>query len=290
MKRSAKRLTRRHVPRSALRTPRFDQLPFVFSNFAITADGKIAFANRQFVPFAGKRDQEHLLELRATADAVMSGARTVDLSSATLGPGGAKYRRQRIARGLSEFNLRIIVSGSGSIDPNARIFKYRPATLSPTGGEGRGEGALRFKERAGVRGQASGNASQIIVLTTARASAKTRQRLEQLGAIVKICGRKEINFRTAFRWLRQEWKVKRLLCEGGGELHDAIIRAGLLNELHLTISPKIFGGRNAPTLADGTGFAKLADAAQFKLKSAKRIGDEMFLVYTLSASLGERVG
>jgi riboflavin biosynthesis pyrimidine reductase len=76
-------------------------------------------------------------------------------------------------------------------------------------------------------------------------------------------------------------EVKRLLCEGGGELHDAIIRAGLLNELHLTISPKIFGGRTAPTLADGVGFAKLADAAQFKLKSMRRVGDEMFLVYTV---------
>jgi riboflavin biosynthesis pyrimidine reductase len=258
------------------RTPRSESLPFVFSNFAITADGKIAFANRQFVPFAGKRDQEHMMELRATADAVMSGARTVDLNPATLGPGGAKYRRQRLKRKLQEYNLRIIVSGSGSIDPNAAIFNYRPrtqltASLSPPNGE-----------RVGVRGRSSQIVSPIIVLTTARASAKTRQRLEELGAIVKICGRKEINFRSAFRWLRKEWNVKRLLCEGGGELHDAIIRAGLLNELHLTISPRIFGGRTAPTLADGLGFSELADAAQLKLKSARRVGEEMFLVYSVA--------
>src|SRR5678815_4886961 len=100
-------------------------LPFVFANFAMTADGKIAFANRRFVPFAGKRDQEHMMELRATADAVMSGARTVDLNPATLGPGGAKYRKQRLKRKLPEYNLRIIVSGSGSIDLNAEIFKHR---------------------------------------------------------------------------------------------------------------------------------------------------------------------
>ena len=33
------------------------------------------------------------------------------------------------------------------------------------------------------------------------------------------------------------------------------------------------------TIADGSGFPKLAEAAQFKLKSARRIGEEMFLVY-----------
>src|SRR5688572_15093748 len=104
---------------------RTGDLPFVFANFAMTADGKIAFANRRFVPFAGKRDQEHMMELRATADAVMSGARTVDLSPATLGTGGAKYRRLRLKHGLKEYNLRIIASGSGSIDPDAKIFKHK---------------------------------------------------------------------------------------------------------------------------------------------------------------------
>jgi riboflavin biosynthesis pyrimidine reductase len=151
-----------------------NQFPFVFSNFAITADGKIAFADRSFVPFAGKRDQQHMMELRATADAVLSGARTIELSSATLGPGGKKYQQQRLKRGLPEYNLRIIVTGSGSIDPNAEIFKHQ---FSP-----------------------------IIVLTTGRATLAARQRLQQLGAIVKICGRKEINFRMAFRWLRARWR------------------------------------------------------------------------------------
>lgn len=186
------------------------------------------------------------MELRATADAVMSGARTVDLSPATLGTGGSKYRRLRLNRGLREYNLRIIVSGSGSVDPAAEIFKHQ---FSP-----------------------------IIILTTRRAGKRRLQRLREL-AEVKICGKREINFAAAFRWLRQRWKVERLLCEGGGEVNGALIRAGLLDELHLTISPRIFGGRDAPTIADGLGFANLAAAAPLKLQSAKRIGDEMFLIY-----------
>jgi riboflavin biosynthesis pyrimidine reductase len=73
--------------------------------------------------------------------------------------------------------------------------------------------------------------------------------------------------------------VKRLLCEGGGAVNDALFRAGVVDELYLTISPVIFGGQNAPTLADGKGIEHLPDATRLKLKSYRRIGDELFLVF-----------
>src|SRR5215475_16225274 len=100
------------------------QLPFVFVNVATTADGKLAPGNRHFVPFGGKRDQELLLELRAGADAVMSGARTVGPLPVNLGPGPAKYRRMRLKKGLPEYNLRVVVSGSGNLNPRAEIFRH----------------------------------------------------------------------------------------------------------------------------------------------------------------------
>jgi riboflavin-specific deaminase-like protein len=214
---------------------------------AITADGKIATANRAVSSFGSKRDKEHLLELRATADAVMSGAGTVNSGPINLGPGPAKYRRLRTRRGLAEYNLRIIASGGGGVNPDAEIFKQK---FSP-----------------------------IIILTTGRASEDKLKKLRELATEVKILGPREIDFHKALRWLREKWKVKRLLCEGGGELNDALFRAGLVNELHLTICPKIFGGRTAPTIAEGIGAAKLSNAARLKLKSMKRIGDELFVVY-----------
>src|SRR5690349_20379467 len=91
--------------------------PFVFINMAMTADAKIATANRAISSFGSKRDQEHLYELRATANAVMAGARTVDSNEIKLGPGGARFRQLRLCNGLAEFNLRVVVSGSGTIDP-----------------------------------------------------------------------------------------------------------------------------------------------------------------------------
>lgn len=223
-------------------------MPFVFSNFAITADGKIAFASREFIPFGSKRDHEHMMELRATADAVMAGARTVETPGTTMGPGGKKFQRLRLAHGLSEFNLRVIVTGNGSINPRADIFKHR---FSP-----------------------------IIMLASERAPEKQLRLLRGLADEVKVFGEKEVDLPAALRWLREKWKVKRLLCEGGGTLHGTMVRAGLINELHLTICPKIFGGRGAPTFADNSQAVKLIDATPFKLKSIKRVGDELFVVYT----------
>ena len=221
--------------------------PFVFSNFAMSADGKIAFANGKFIPFSSRRDREHMMELRAKADAVMCGARTIEATGTILGNGGEKFRKLRLKRGRTEFPLRVIVSGSGSISPAAKIFRRR---FSP-----------------------------IVVITTARISKTTLKKLHAVADEVKFCGKTEINFPAALRWLCEKWNVKRLLCEGGGELHGALIRAGLVDELHLTLCPKVFGGRNVPTIADGEGFFRLGDAEQFHLKSAKRIENELFAVF-----------
>src|SRR5215468_11797838 len=94
-------------------------MPFVMVNMAMTADGKIATANRAVSSFGSARDREHLLKLRASADAVMAGARTVDSSKINLGPGPRRYRRLRLKSSLPEYNLRIIASRSGTVNPQA---------------------------------------------------------------------------------------------------------------------------------------------------------------------------
>jgi riboflavin-specific deaminase-like protein len=214
---------------------------------AMTADGKIATVNRRVSSFGSSRDQTHLYELRATADAVMAGARTLDLNQIQLGPGGGRFRRERLSRGLAEYNLRIIVTGSGTIDPRAAIFRRRFAP--------------------------------IIVLGTGRIPPLRLRRLRALADEVLLCGERQLDFALALHQLRHRWNVRRLLCEGGGDLNDALFRAKLVDELHLTICPKIFGGRNAPTIAEGTGVERLVQAARMRLRSSRRVGDELFLVF-----------
>ena len=223
------------------------QLPFVLINMAMTADGKIATANRAVHSFGSPRDLGHLYALRATTDAIICGARTVEISESIMDNGSEKFRQRRLKNGLAENNIRVIVSGSGSIHPDAAIFKQR---FSP-----------------------------ILALTTERISKLNLQKIQSVADDVRICGNKEIDFLAALRWLREKWHVKRLLCEGGGELNDALFRADLVDEVHLTICPNIFGGRMAPTIADGLGFQSLAAASKFKLTRANRGKAELFTVF-----------
>jgi 2,5-diamino-6-(ribosylamino)-4(3H)-pyrimidinone 5'-phosphate reductase len=229
-----------------------NRLPFVFINVATTLDGKLAPANRHFIPFTSKRDQDLLLELRTKADAVMAGARTVDLAKVNLGPGGEKYQKKRLRNGLSEFNLRVVVSGSASLNPEADIFQHR---FSP-----------------------------IILLTTGRAPKKKVARLKELCDEVKVFGETELDFKAALRWLREAYEVKSLLCEGGGEINGALFRQNLVHEVYWTVAPVIFGGRNAPTMADGEGVDDLSKATQLELKSLKKVGGELFMVYKVLGS------
>lgn len=221
--------------------------PFVFVNMAMTADGKIATANRAVTTFGSARDARHLYELRATADAILCGARTVEESGATLGNGGEVHRRARLRRGLAEYPLRVIASGSASLSSQAKIWEK--------------------------------DFSPIIVLAGSKAPKRNVARLEKLGAQVWLSPGKEADFVAMLHRLHSEFGVKRLLCEGGGGLNDSLMRAGLVDEIHLTFCPRIIGGRQAPTIVDGLGFERLKDAAQFELKSARRDGDELFLVY-----------
>jgi riboflavin-specific deaminase-like protein len=221
--------------------------PFVLINMAMTADGKIATANRAVSAFGSRRDHAHLLALRAQADAVMAGARTVEGAEITLGPGPASYRRLRLRRGLAEYNLRVIVSGRGSIDPGAAIFQHR---FSP-----------------------------ILILTTDRVPSAKMKKLKAVADEVVVCGRTEIDFPTALPRLREQWGVQRLLCEGGGELNGALFRAGLVDELYVTVCPWVFGGRNSPTLADRIDPPRLSSAVRLDLISCQRKADELFLAF-----------
>ena len=213
--------------------------PHVSINMAITADGKIASANRAVSTFGSRADHAHLLALRDKADAILTGAGTLNAQAqVTLGPG---------QKSKTKPPLRIIASGSGRVDARHKIFR------SP--------------------------GAPVLVLSTDGISRSRLKNLEAAAHTVKIFGADEIDFNLALVWLQKEWGVKRLLCEGGGQLNDVLFRAGVVDEVNLTVCPLILGGREAPTIAEGLGFAQLKDAAQFSLKSRRQVGNELFLVY-----------
>jgi riboflavin-specific deaminase-like protein len=221
--------------------------PFVAVNIAMTADGKIAADTRRFQPLGSARDRQLMMELRSRADAVMAGARTAGTGKVTMSPGGKEYQKKRLEGGLAQFNLRVIVSRTASISPKAHVFTKR---FSP-----------------------------ILLLTTEAAPKARLEALSKVADDIFVSPGKELDLAAALVWLREEWQVNRLLCEGGGELNAAMFQAGLVDELYLTICPLIFGGRNAPTLADGEGIERLTEGRRFKLRKSERVGDELFCVY-----------
>ncbi len=213
--------------------------PHVSINMAMTADGKSASANRAVSTFGSRTDHAHLLALRDKADAILTGAGTLNAQpQVTLGPGPKSEQAPP---------LRVIASGSGQVNPRHKIFRTKGAP--------------------------------VVMLATERINQTRLEELKAVADVLEICGRKGINFERAFNFLKTEWNIKRILCEGGGHLNDSLLRAGVVDEVNLTVCPLILGGREAPTIADGIGFKRLADTSQFKLKSKKQVKDEMFLVF-----------
>jgi 2,5-diamino-6-(ribosylamino)-4(3H)-pyrimidinone 5'-phosphate reductase len=78
------------------------------------------------------------------------------------------------------------------------------------------------------------------------------------------------------RRLRSEHGVQSILCEGGPQLLGNLMRAGLVDELHLVIAAKLAGGRDPITIVTGTTFDPPVDLALLSLHES---GGYLFLRY-----------
>lgn len=94
----------------------------------------------------------------------------------------------------------------------------------------------------------------------------------------------EFTLLTVMRRLRAEYGVRSLLCEGGPTLFGSLLREGLIDELFLTLSPKLAGGGRAPTITSGQG---LAEPAELRLQWALESEGSLLLRYSVSAQPSE---
>jgi len=104
-----------------------------------------------------------------------------------------------------------------------------------------------------------------------RAALRARATLVELGSA-------EVDVLRLLDWLARERGCRVVLCEGGGVLNAAFFAARAIDELYLTVVPRVLGGSNAPTSVEGAGFEPdaLPDA---RLLAAEHVGDEVFLSY-----------
>jgi 2,5-diamino-6-(ribosylamino)-4(3H)-pyrimidinone 5'-phosphate reductase len=94
-----------------------------------------------------------------------------------------------------------------------------------------------------------------------------------------ICvGADELDFEELLGIMRHEMDIRRLLVEGGSHLNAQLFALGLIDEIFLTLAPKIRLGADIPTIADGEALERSA-IQNFELVKSIPVGNELFLRY-----------
>ena len=220
--------------------------PFVYINMAMTADGKITSAAREYPRFTSDVDRRTMDRLRAEADAVLIGAGTLradDPAMHVRDPGMQAYRR---SLGKPDALPNVVVTASADLDPSSAFFR-------------------------------NGTPETRLVATVDEAPRERVAAIETNAEVWRV-GSDRVDLARLLDRLRAERGVERLLVEGGGELNWQLLSRDLVDELFVTVAPALLGGRDAPTLLEGEGFA-MADHVRLRLADIVREQDELFCRY-----------
>lgn len=215
--------------------------PFVYINMAMTADGKITSASREYPTFTSAHDKKVMDRLRAEADAVLVGAGTLRADDPPLHVRDREMLEYRRSLGKPEDLTRVAVTSSLDLDPGLRFFR-------------------------------EGKAAKIVA-TVEEAPQDRARPLAEVAEVWRV-GRGRVDVAGLLTRLRARG-VERLLVEGGGELNWEIVEQDLLDELYVTVAPCLLGGRNAPTLLEGEGLG-MRGIVRLRLAAVDRHGDELY--------------
>jgi riboflavin biosynthesis pyrimidine reductase len=194
--------------------------PRIAVNFAATVDGRATIGGVSG-PIGSSADTEMLLGLRTRFDAVMIGAGTMRAERYGRIVAEESERERREQLGLPPDPLMVIVSGRLDLPWDAPLF---------TAGGGR-----------------------VLIFTASEAEPP-----ETATPLEIVRQERFVNIVDALGHLRRERDVRALLCEGGPGLHNQLEGAGFVDDLFLTVAPKLVGG-DAPRIVEGDlpGIAEL---------------------------------
>ena len=117
-----------------------------------------------------------------------------------------------------------------------------------------------------------------IIAVSKKASKKNIDKLKKYPLEIIITGNKLVNIKNLLQTLSKK-KIKTLLVEGGGTVNWEFVKQDLVDEIIITITPYLSGGKNAITLVDGEGFSSIQKATKLKLNKTCRVGNEIVLHY-----------
>jgi riboflavin-specific deaminase-like protein len=182
--------------------------PYLILNMASTLDGRASIGGRSG-PIGNRADRELFHALRAGVDAVMAGAGTVRVERYGRIVPNAAIRERRVELGLTEEPLACIVSARLSLPEDMPLLN-EPA-------------------------------ARVVIITPSAASLTgTSAQVEY----VRAGNDGRLDLRAAMRELSERFGVRTLLCEGGPHLNGELLQAGLVDELFLSLAPKLTGGED----------------------------------------------
>lgn len=185
--------------------------PLVAVNFVATVDGRATIGGVSG-PIGSATDTEMLGRLRCRFDAVMIGAGTMRAERYGRLASKQETRDWREQLGLSPNPLMVIVSGRLDLPWDASLFT---------------------------------DGGRVLIFTASEAEPPDTETPVEI-----VRHEKFVNVVEALRLLREERGIRALLCEGGPGLHGELEGGGMVDELFLTIAPKLVGGE-APRIVEG---------------------------------------
>ena len=215
----------------------------VIVNSAMTVDGKIATRQGDSA-ISSKNDLIRVHKLRDSVDGIIVGISTVlaDNPRLTIRLGRKQPKEKHLTR--------IIIDSMGRIPLDSQILRT----------------ASKIKT---------------IVAVTKLAHMNVRRKIKKTGAIVIVAGTNTVDLKRVL-WTIQKMGIKKILVEGGGEINWSLFSLGIVNELIVTIAPKIVGGRQATTLVEGEGYSRVSQGLKLQLKKVRmQNSGELVLHYKL---------
>lgn len=186
--------------------------------------------------------------LRRHADVVLVGAGTIRTEGYSAMRVSADDAAWRAAHGMPAHPMLAIVSGSLNLDPDSEVFTNAPV--------------------------------RPIVFTLETASLDRRRQLENVASIV-VVGVDALDA-SAMRAHLESRGLLRIHSEGGPHLFGALIEAGIVDELCLTIAPSLEAGdagriaasqMNAPQQMSLAGLLRADDELFLRMVARERLGD-----------------
>ncbi|MFF4491367.1 dihydrofolate reductase family protein [Streptomyces sp. NPDC001544] len=217
--------------------------PYVLLSAAVSLDGYLDDTGPDRLLLSSPADFDRVDEVRASVDAILVGAGTIRADNPRLLVNSPERRASRLAAGQAEYPLKVTVSGSGDLDPDANFWH--------TGGEK-------------------------VVYTTDEGAERARGLA--LAADVVPLG-PGLDWPALLEHLYAVRGVRRLMVEGGGTVHTQLLRQGLADELQLVLAPLLVGDPAAPRLFGPGGY----QAGRLRLLETRRIEDVVLMRYEPTA-------